>query len=71
MTTETEFNAVWDVENDNDEPWYNPPSSDVRHAMPGEDNLVPCCGRRYDAIGTDWTTSDPERVNCGGVTDES
>lgn len=38
----------------------------VRHAMSEPDGLLPCCGRTTNQIGKDWTTSDPDRVNCPG-----
>ncbi len=65
MTTEAEFNAVWDLENDNDAPWFNPEPSDVRHAMPAADGLVPCCGRRPEQLGHEWMTAGEDRVTCG------
>ncbi len=66
MTTEAEFNAVWDDENDDDAPWYNPAPSNMRHRMPDLDGIVACCGCHVDSLPAgEWQTADPERGTCG------
>lgn len=35
---------------DDDWTWSDPIPDGARHAMPGEDGLLPCCGRRHEAI---------------------
>lgn len=53
---------------DEDYTWSSPLPDGARHAMPGDDGRVPCCGVRWDALPNgDWTTAGADRVTCLGV----
>ncbi|MFF0378678.1 hypothetical protein [Actinoplanes missouriensis] len=64
MTTQEEFDEAYALDQDD---WSDPIPDGARHAMPGLEGPVPCCGRDPDRLPHgDWMTSDPERVTCTG-----
>ncbi len=69
MTTEEDFNAVWDAENDSDGPWRKPTPDGIRHAMTVDgEGLLTCCGRSPHVLPAgDLMTAAPERVTCKGM----
>ena len=48
--------------------WSDPIPDGTRHAMPGDDGLLPCCGSTFDAIPCgDVVTAGGDRVTCPGA----
>lgn len=41
--------------------------SGTLHATPGDDGLMPCCGRGWESLARgEGYTSDPQGVQCAG-----